>query len=76
MNLQKNGNFIAEMRKIQNLTQKQLAEQIGVSDKTVSKWECGKGFPDVDIMLPLCQCLKININELISGESILPEEYL
>ena len=39
MNLQKNGNFIAEMRKKQNLTQKQLAEQIGVSDKTVSKWE-------------------------------------
>lgn len=76
MNLQKNGNFIAEMRKKQNLTQKQLAEQIGVSDKTVSKWECGKGFPDVDIMLPLCQCLKFNINELISGESILPEEYL
>lgn len=41
MNLQKNGTFIAEMRKKQNLTQKQLAEQIGVSDKTVSKWECG-----------------------------------
>ena len=47
------GRFIAETRKSKNLTQKQLAEKLSISDKTVSKWECGKGLPDVTIMLDL-----------------------
>ena len=51
------GRFIAEMRKTQNLTQRQLAERLSISDKTISKWECGKGLPEVSLMLPLCEAL-------------------
>lgn len=76
MDLKKNGKFLSEIRKEQNLTQKQLAEQLGVSDKTVSKWECGNSFPDVEMMLPLCKALHISVNELISGERISANEYL
>ena len=76
MDLKKNGRFLSEIRKEQGLTQKQLAEQIGVSDKTISKWECGHGFPDVSMMMPLCQTLHISINELVSGERISANEYL
>ena len=62
------GKFIAEMRKEQNMTQRQLAEHLNISDKTVSKWECGKGMPDNSILLELCDVLQINVNELLSGE--------
>ena len=64
------GKFIAEMRKEQNMTQKQLAELLNISDKTISKWECGKGMPDNSILLELCEALHINVNELLSGEKI------
>lgn len=57
------GKFIANMRKDQNITQKQLADSLSISDKTVSKWECGKGLPEVSLMLPLCDILQISINE-------------
>ncbi|MFR2042189.1 MAG: helix-turn-helix domain-containing protein [Oscillospiraceae bacterium] len=46
------GRFIAASRKARNLTQRQLADKLGISDKTVSKWECGKGLPEVSLMLP------------------------
>lgn len=69
------GKFIADMRKEQNLTQKQLAETLGLSDKAVSKWECGKSMPDTAILLDLCQLLKINVNELLSGEKLSVETY-
>ncbi len=64
------GKFIANMRKDQNITQKQLADSLSISDKTVSKWECGKGLPEVSLMLPLCDILQISINELLSGERV------
>ena len=64
------GRFIAEIRKAKGLTQKQLSEKLGVSDKTVSKWECGKGMPDNAFMLPLCEILEITVNELLSGERL------
>ena len=64
------GKFIAEMRKEQNLTQKQLADKLDISDRTISKWECGKGMPDVGLMIPLCEEIKINVNELLSGERL------
>ena len=48
----KTGKFIAEMRKEQGLTQRALAEKLMISDKTVSKWECGNGFPDISLMMP------------------------
>lgn len=64
------GKFIAETRKAQNMTQKQLAEALSISDKTISKWECGKGLPEVSLMLPLCDTLHITVNDLLSGANV------
>ena len=69
------GQFIAERRKEQNLTQRQLADALSISDKTVSKWECGKGLPEVSLMLPLCQTLHITVNDLLSGERVSEDAY-
>ena len=69
------GRFIAETRKSKNLTQKQLAEKLSISDKTVSKWECGKGLPDVSIMLDLCEELQITVNDLLTGEIVSKIDY-
>ena len=69
------GKFIAQMRKEKGLTQKQLAEELLISDKTVSKWECGKGMPELSLMLPLCKRLDITVNELLSGQRLSPSEY-
>ena len=66
----KTGRFIAERRRALGLTQRELAEKLGVSDKTVSKWECGNGLPEVSLMLPLCELLSINVNELLTGEML------
>ena len=68
MNAQKCGDFIAELRKEQNLTQKDLADKINVSDKAISRWETGKGFPDVDSLQALSKFFNITINELLAGE--------
>lgn len=73
MDQEKIGRFLSELRKEQGMTQQQLADAIGVSNKTISKWECGKGMPEISSIMPLCQTLRINVNELISGER-LPEE--
>lgn len=75
MNQEKIGKFIASLRKEKNLTQQELAEILGVSDKSVSRWENGKTMPDLSLMQPLCQELGITINELLSGEKIKEEEY-
>ena len=64
------GRFIAENRKKQNLTQGQLAEKLGITDRAVSKWENGRAMPDSSLMLDLCSILKISVNELLSGEVI------
>lgn len=69
------GKFIASCRKEQGLTQAALAEKLGISDRAVSKWETGKSLPDSGIMLELCDFLKINVNELLSGERIMAESY-
>ena len=69
------GRFIAEVRKAQGLTQRQLADALSISDKTVSKWECGKGLPEVSLMLPLCDALHITVNDLLSGERISAADY-
>lgn len=69
------GKFIAEMRKDQDLTQLDLAERLGISNKTISKWECGNGMPDYAVMEALCDILKINVNELLSGERLPSHEY-
>ena len=69
------GKFIASCRKEQGMTQAVLAEKLGISDRAVSKWETGKSMPDSGIMLELCEMLKINVNELLSGERIMAEVY-
>lgn len=69
------GKFINELRKGKNMTQQQLGEKIGVSPKTISKWETGKGMPDLSSLKPLSDCLEISINELLSGERIEEERY-
>ncbi len=68
------GRFIAERRKMVNLTQAQLAEKLNITDKAISKWERGKAMPDVSIMLELCGILEISVNELLSGEEISMEK--
>ncbi len=64
------GRFIAECRKQKNLTQAQLSEKLGITDKAVSKWERGIAMPDSSIMLELCDILGISVNELLNGEKI------
>ena len=64
------GKFIAECRKQKNLTQMQLAEKLGITDKAISKWERSIAMPDTSIMLELCDILGISVNELLSGEKI------
>lgn len=75
MDQYKIGKFIALCRKEHNLTQRQLADKLDVSDKTISKWECGNGLPEISLMLPLCEVLEISVNELLSGEKIEASEY-
>ena len=70
MNQIKIGRFIAECRKKANLTQVQLAEKLGITDKAISKWERGVAMPDTSIMLELCDILGISVKELLSGERI------
>ncbi len=70
MNQIKIGRFIAERRRKVNLTQMQLAEKLGITDKAISKWERGIAMPDTSIMLELCDILCISVNELLSGEKI------
>lgn len=69
------GRFIAECRKKQNLTQMQLAEELEITDRAVSKWENGKSMPDSSIMLDLCRLLKISVNDLLNGEVVIMENY-
>ena len=75
MNQIKTGKFIAQIRKEKGMTQRQLADELLISDKTVSKWETGKGMPEVSLMMPLCEVLGINVNELLTGERIPDEVY-
>ena len=75
MNQIKTGMFIAECRKNKNMTQIQLAEKLGLTDRAISKWECGKSLPDASIMLDLCKELDISVNELLTGERLEMKDY-
>lgn len=68
------GSFIAEKRKQKNMTQIEFAEKLGVTNKSVSRWENGKNMPDVSLFIPICELLGITVNELISGEEIRENE--
>lgn len=67
------GKFIAQRRKQANLTQMQLAEIFGITDRAVSKWETGKALPDSSLMLQLCDVLGITVNDLLNGEVLTME---
>ena len=69
------GRFISERRKNAGLTQMQLAEMLGITDRAVSKWETGRALPDSSIMLELCGILKITVNDLLCGEVINMDNY-
>ncbi len=75
MNQKRIGAFIAQCRKEKNLTQMQLAELLEITSQAVSKWETGRGMPDVSMLQPLCDILGISLNELFSGEHLSNEEY-
>ncbi|MBQ7346331.1 MAG: helix-turn-helix transcriptional regulator [Clostridia bacterium] len=69
------GRFIQMTRKEQKMTQREVAERLNISDKTVSKWETGNGLPEVGLLLPLCNLLGISVNELLSGERLDEKQY-
>ena len=75
MNQEKIGRFICELRKEKGLTQAQLAEKFGISNRAVSKWENGKSLPVAFIRINLCNFLGITVNELLTGERISMEDY-
>ena len=75
MNQEKIGKFIANLRKEKNMTQQELANKLGVTDRAISKWENGRGLPDYSLLQDLCDTLSISINELFSGEKISKEDY-
>ena len=75
MNQEKIGKFIAKCRKDKKMTQSDLAEKLGVTDKSIGNWENGRNMPDLSLFKPLCDELGITINELLSGEKLKNEEY-
>ncbi|MBQ7914436.1 MAG: helix-turn-helix transcriptional regulator [Clostridia bacterium] len=76
MDYGKIGAFIANERKQKNMSQIELAEELCVSPKTVSKWETGRGLPETAILTNLCAVLKISLNELLSGERLTTQQYV
>ncbi len=68
MNNEKTGNLISQIRKEKGLTQMQLAQKLGVSNATISKWETAKGFPDISLIEPLADTLDISVSEILMGE--------
>lgn len=75
MDLLQIGKFIAELRKEQGLTQEQFGEKIGVTNKTVSRWETGTYLPPADVLLSMSKMFGVSINEILSGKRLTDEEY-
>ena len=75
MNQKRIGEFISKLRKEKEMTQVELANHLGVTDRAISKWENGRGLPDLSLIRELCDILGISINELLNGEKIKKEEY-
>ena len=69
------GKFISLKRKEKRLTQQELAEKLGVSDRTIGNWENGRNMPDLSLFKPLCNELDITLNDLMSGEKVNEKEY-
>lgn len=70
MNQYVTGTAIKNLREKNGMTQLQLGEKVGVTDKTVSKWETGKGYPDITLLEPVAEALKVSVPELLSGNTI------
>lgn len=75
MNQEKIGRFIAQLRKEKKMTQIDLANKLGITDRAISKWENGRGLPDLSLLIPLGEALDISINELLSGERLDKKNY-
>lgn len=75
MNQEKIGKFISKCRKDKKMTQSELAEKLGVTDKSIGNWENGRNMPDLSLFKPLCDVLGITINDLLSGEKISEDKY-
>ena len=75
MDQEKIGKFICKCRKKKNMTQQDLAERLGVSDRTIGNWENGRNMPDLSLFKPLCKELDINLNDLLSGEIVSMDNY-
>ena len=75
MDQEKIGKFISKLRKEKNMTQQELADKLGVTDRAISHWENGRRLPDYSLLKDLCDVLSISINELFSGEKISNEDY-
>ena len=75
MNQEKIGKFIAKCRKDKKMTQGELAEKLGVTDKSIGNWENGRNMPDLSLFKPLCDELGITINDLLSGDKISKDKY-
>lgn len=75
MNQEKIGKFIAECRKQRKMTQSELGEKLGVTEKSISNWENGRNMPDLSLFKPLCNELNISLNDLLSGEKVTENEY-
>lgn len=69
MDAKKTGNFIVNRRKAINMTQKELADKLHITDKAVSKWERGLSFPDISILIPLSEVLNVSLYDLLTGGS-------
>lgn len=69
MDAQKTGNFIAEKRKEKNMSQRELAKYLHITDKAISKWERGLSFPDITILIPLSEVLNVSLYDLLTGGS-------
>ena len=76
MNQDKIGKFIAELRKEKKMTQCELANKLGITDRAISKWENGRGMPDLSLLMPLCEILGVSINELLSGARLDKNDYM
>lgn len=75
MDMVKMGSFLAELRKEHNLTQTELGEKLGVTNKTISRWETGNYMPPVEMLAELSNLYGLTINELLSGKKLTTEEY-
>lgn len=76
MDAEKTGKFIRTIRIEKNLTQKELAEKLNCTDKAISRWETGKGIPDISLLIPLSDALGVSVNEILNGEKIETEKQI